>query len=65
MFTGIKKGRWNYMFLAAIASIALAALVTLFNNLGQTDDLERANQEEQYLSGSRTLYNESSIRFIN
>lgn len=65
MFTGIKKGSWNYMFLAAIAVIALAALVTLFNNLGQTDDLERANQEEQYLSGSHTLYNESSIRFIN
>lgn len=65
MFTDIKKGKWNYMFLAAAAVIVLAALVTLFKNLGQTEKQERANQEEQYLTGSYSLYNESSIRFIN
>lgn len=65
MFTDIKKGKWSYMFLAAAAVLALAALVTLFNNLGQTDTQERANQEDQFLTGSYSLYNESSIRFIN
>lgn len=65
MFTDIKKGTWNYMFLAAAAVLALAALVTLFNNLGQTETQERANQEEQTLTGNFSLYNGSTIRFIN
>ncbi len=65
MFTEIKKGKWNYMFLAAIAAITLAALVTMFSNANRADSKERANQEEQYLTGSYSIYNESTIRFIN
>ena len=66
MFTQFKKGRWNYMFMAAIASIAVAALATLFTTRSTGTTQSRANHDnEQVVSGKYTQYNESTVRFIN
>lgn len=68
MFTELKKTKWSYMFLAAIASVAIAALTTLFTTrpAGVTDS--RVNQEdERALTGRHAQYynNETTMRFIN
>lgn len=67
MFTEVKKGKWNYMFLAAVASLAIAALATLFTARITTDNIEnRASHEnEQVFTGRYVQYNETVTRFIN
>ena len=66
MFTEFKKGRWSYMLMAAMASIALAALTSLFSTRAyvQTDSQSGDNQE-QVITGRHAIYNESTVRFIN
>ncbi len=66
MFTQLKEGRWSYMLMAAIASIALAALISLFSAraTAQTENHAKHNQK-QVITGRNTQYNESTVRFIN
>lgn len=66
MFTEFKKGRWSYMLMAAMASIALAALTSLFSARAsaQTENHAKHNQE-QVITGRHAIYNESTVRFIN
>lgn len=66
MFTRLIKCRWSYMILAAIASIALAALTSVFSSRPDPEPQNRADHEsEQVSTGKLTKYNESSLRFIN
>jgi hypothetical protein len=67
MFTELlKKGNWSYMFLAALATLAIAALATLFTSRSTGDIQNRANHEnEQVITGRYTQFNESSVRFVN
>ena len=66
MFTELKKGRWSYMLMAAMASIALAALTSLFATraTAQTNSQAGDTQDQVYTS-RHTQYNESAVRFIN
>ena len=66
MFTRLINKKWNYMFLAVVATLAVAALATLASTrtAGQTEG--RANQGNgQAAYGSYTQYNETTVRFIN
>ncbi len=67
MFTElIKKGKWSYMFLAAVATLAVAAMATLANtrNLAKTES--SANYEQGKASyGSYTHYNGATMNFVN
>ena len=68
MFTQLKKGRWNYMFLAAIGSLAVAALTTLFTirtEASNTNNHASHNADQQVVTGRYTQYNGTTLRFIN
>ena len=66
MFTKLTKGKLSYMFLAALASIAIAALATLFSSHPADEIGSRAEHEnEQVFTGSYVQYNETVTRFIN
>lgn len=67
MFTElIKKGRWSYMFLAVVATLAVAALATLASTSTAGQTQSRATHENgQATYGSYTQYNETTMRFIN
>ena len=67
MFTElIRKGRWTYMFLAALATLAVAALVTLANTRNQSEAPSKANYEQgQASSGGYTRYNGTTMQFVN
>jgi len=67
MFTELKKGKWNYLFLTAIASLALAALATLITSHSYNDVSKSANYDsETTTTGRYTQFNESTtMRFIN
>lgn len=67
MFTElIRKGRWSYMFLAAVAVLAVAAMATLANTRNQAEtESSAAQQQGQPTYGSYTRYNGSVTRFVN
>ena len=67
MFTQFKKGKWNYMFLAAVATVAVAALATFFSTTTVSDDLNSQSNRssDQTVSGRYTQYNGSAVRFVN
>ena len=66
MFTQLKNRRWGYMFLTAVASLALATLATLFTARSSNNMDKRAHHEkEQTVNGRYTHHNGSTIRFIN
>ena len=67
MFTQLKKGKWNYMFLAALASVVVAAMATFFSTNTTSEDMnnQAKHNSEQTISGRYTQYNGSSVRFVN
>jgi hypothetical protein len=67
MFTElIKKGNWSYMFLAVVATLAVAALATLANSHTEGKSQSRAKQNsEQTITRGYPQYNETTMRFIN
>ena len=65
MFTEQEKGKWSYMLIAAVASLAVAALVSLFSanpSKGMQDGVNRKNGQT---TGTYTQFNETTMRFIN
>jgi len=71
MFTElIRKGNWSYMFLAAVATLAVAALATFANTrtvAQPTGTSKTVNQEQQRSAayGNYTRYNGTTMRFVN
>ena len=66
MFTEIKNGKWSYMILTAMASLALAALATLFSAHYSNSVSNNANEENGKAITVRYMQNsESTVRFIN
>lgn len=66
MFTRLKKGRWNYMLLAAIASIALAALTSLLiPRAPEPADPIVSHDNDQIVTGRHLQYNQSAVTFVN
>jgi len=67
MFTElIRKGKWGYMLMAAVAVLAVAALATLANTRNHAETESPATQQQgQPTYGSYTRYNGASMRFVN
>lgn len=67
MFTElIRKGKWSYMFLAVVATLAVAALATLANTRNHAETESSANFEQgQANYGTYTRYNGSTMNFVN
>lgn len=66
MFTELKKGKLGYMFLAALASVVIAVVATLFSNPPAGETNSRAKHEnEQVYTGRYVQYNETITRFVN
>lgn len=67
MFTQLKKGRWNYMFLAAVASMAVAAMATFFstNTTSESMNNQANHNSDQVITGRYTQFNGSTVRFVN
>lgn len=67
MFTELKKGRWNYMLMAAIASIALAAITSLLTprSTAQAGNKAHFDNEQVNKKSAHAQYNQSTVRFIN
>ena len=68
MFTQLKKGRWNFLFFAAVTTLVVAAMATMLSTRPVSDSTNsRAshNNGEQVVNGRYTQYNETSLRFIN
>ena len=66
MFTKLINKKWNFMFLAAVATLAVAALATLAATRSAGVTESRATHENgQATYGSYTQYNETTMRFIN
>lgn len=67
MFTElIKKSKWSYMFLAALATLAVATMATFASTRTAGQAQSKANHEsEQVITGRYTQYNETTMRFIN
>ena len=70
MFTeSIRKGNWSYMFLAAVATLAVAALATFANTrtvaqpTGTSKTVKQEQQGNAY--GNYTHYNGTTMRFVN
>lgn len=67
MFTRISTSKWNYMFLAAAATIAVAAVTALISMRSRDSERTRAEQEnEQVIKNRYDAYNETTtLRFVN
>lgn len=67
MFTEfIRKGKWSYMFLAAVATLAVAALATFANTSTSGETERNAKLSNGQVKTERpTQYNEATMRFIN
>lgn len=67
MFTRINTSKWNYMFLAAAATIAVAAVTALISMRSRDSERTRAEQEnEQVIKNRYDAYNETTtLRFVN
>jgi len=66
MFTELMKRKWNFMFLMAIATLAVAALTTLACTRGANQETGRQSyQNGQVSTGRYPQYNETTMRFIN
>lgn len=66
MFTRLKRSELGYLSMAAIASLALAALMALFTTKSSTTTEGRANHEnEQVINGDYSRHSHSTVRFIN
>lgn len=68
MFTGsIKKGKWNYMFLAAAASLVVAALATLASARRMRGGEDRSTQQFEQSATGRYMHNSETtmVRFVN
>ena len=66
MFTELKKGKLCYMFLAALASVVIAVVATLFSNHPVDETDSRAEHENgQVYTGRYVQYNETTTRFVN
>jgi hypothetical protein len=68
MFTQLKKGRWNFLFFAAVTTLVVAAMATLLStrpvNENNNNRASHSNSE-QVVNGRYTQYNETTLRFIN
>lgn len=66
MFTKFKNGKWNYMFLAAVATLAVAAMAAMLSARSTDTPQNRAEHEtEQVITGRSTQYNTVMTRFVN
>lgn len=66
MFTSIKKSKWSFMLLAALASIAVAAMATAVTWQPKSQPLNTAGHDaEQVVTGSYTQYNTVVTRLMN
>lgn len=67
MFTEfIRKSDWNYMFLAVVATLAVAALVTLASTRNDAQSQSRAKQDNgQVITGRNQQNYETTMRFVN
>jgi hypothetical protein len=66
MFTGnLKRRDWNYMFIAAAASLAVAALATLYSTRETGSPNGRASHEYEQPATSGYMHNGTMTRFIN
>ena len=64
MFTKLKYGRWGYMVMTAIATIALAALATLLTaHSSGTNDHRAHHGNEQIIN--HIPHAQSNVRYIN
>lgn len=65
MFTEQEKGKWRYMLIAAVASLAVAALVSLFSSSSPRGLQDGVNRKNGQTTGRYTQFNETTMRFIN
>ena len=66
MFTGsLKRHDRNYMFIAAAASLAVAALATLFSTRETGSPNGRASHEYEQPATSGYMHNGTMTRFMN
>lgn len=66
MFTELKNGKWSYMLLTAMASLALAALATLFTARYSNDVSKNAKEDNGKAITGRYMQNsEFTVRFMN
>ena len=66
MFTELKMAKWNYMFLTALASLAVAAVATFICTRDAGQPMDRATQESgQVIRGDFSLNTETTIKFVN
>ena len=65
MFTEQEKGKWSYMLIAAVASLAVAALVSLFSANSTRGLQDGVNRKNGQTTGTYTQFNEATMRFIN
>ncbi len=68
MFTeSIRKGKWGYMLMAAVAVLAVAALATLANTRNHHAETESPAKYEQGQAsyGTYTRYNGAAMNFVN
>lgn len=65
MFTEQEKGKWSYMLIAAVASLAVAALVSLFSANSTRGLQDGVNRKNGQTTGTYTQFNETTMRFIN
>ena len=67
MFTElIRKGKWSYLLLAAVAVLAVAALATLANTRNHAETESPAKYEQGQASyGTYTRYNGAAMNFVN
>ena len=68
MFTQfIRKGRWTYMFLVAVAVLAVATLTAFASTRNADSTTEsKANYEQgQAAYSNRANYNGAAMRFVN
>lgn len=65
MFTEQEKGKWRYMLIAAVASLAVAALVSLFSANSPRGMQDSVNRKNGQTTGRYTQFNETTMRFIN
>jgi cytochrome oxidase Cu insertion factor (SCO1/SenC/PrrC family) len=67
MFTEFKMAKWNYMFLTALASLAVAAVATFICTRTAGQSRDRATQEirQVNINGDFSLTTETTLKFVN